>query len=285
MHCYLAGPMRSIAAFNFPAFADATARLREAGHTVFSPAERDIEVGFDPTGMAGTDEELTEVGFSLRDALGADLAWITATAEAVVVLPGWERSSGARCEAATALALGLPVVPLEVAVTEPPWQWGEHGLTITSVPDPSEGTGWPVTDGEVRVVNETTGGEKGSKLQRFDLLPVGPLTQLAEHFGRGARKYEDRNWERGYNWSLSYAALLRHLMAFWDGEDIDAETGSPHIIAVAWHALALAEFARTHPALDDRPGSLAHLPHTVPERPLDNGAMRVMPIECKRVDL
>jgi hypothetical protein len=111
----------------------------------------------------------------------------------------------------------------------------------------------PTEAAEVRVVNEKTGGEKGSKLARFDLVPVEPLILLAEHFGRGARKYADRNWEKGYDWSLSFAAMMRHAWAFWSGEDIDPETGSPHIIAVAWHAFALAEFMRRHPELDNRP--------------------------------
>lgn len=105
---------------------------------------------------------------------------------------------------------------------------------------------------EVRTVS-STGGEKGQKLARFDLIPVGPLTELAKHYGRGARKYADRNWEKGYEWSKNYAALQRHLFAFWDGEDIDEETGTPHIVAVAWHAFALAEFMNTHPEFDDRP--------------------------------
>jgi Domain of unknown function (DUF5664) len=106
---------------------------------------------------------------------------------------------------------------------------------------------------EVRVVNETTGGEKGSKLARFDLVPVGPLTRLAEHYGKGANKYADRNWERGYIWSLSYAALQRHLTAWWGGEDNDPELGSNHLDAVLFHAMALREFTDTHPELDDRP--------------------------------
>lgn len=106
---------------------------------------------------------------------------------------------------------------------------------------------------EWRVVNAETGGEKGQKLARFDLIPARPLELLAEHFGRGARKYEDRNWERGYKWSLSFGAMMRHAWAWWRGEDIDPETGSPHLVAVAWHALALQEFADKHPRLDDRP--------------------------------
>lgn len=106
---------------------------------------------------------------------------------------------------------------------------------------------------EVRTVNEQTGGEKGRKLARFDLVPVRPLTMLAEHYGKGAEKYEDRNWERGYDWSLNYAALMRHVTEWWNGETIDEETGSHHLAAVAWHAFALLEFAETHPELDDRP--------------------------------
>jgi hypothetical protein len=106
---------------------------------------------------------------------------------------------------------------------------------------------------ETRIVNAVTGGEKGQKLTRFDLIPAGPLELLAEHYGRGACKYADRNWERGYAWSLSFGAMMRHAWAFWRGEDIDEETGSPHLVAVAWHAFALLEFSARHRSLDDRP--------------------------------
>lgn len=92
---------------------------------------------------------------------------------------------------------------------------------------------------EVRVVDPTTGGEKGSKLARFSLIPPEFLWALAEHYGKGARKYADRNWERGYNWSLSVDALERHLTQWKQGEIYDPETGTHHLICVAWHACAL----------------------------------------------
>ena len=63
----------------------------------------------------------------------------------------------------------------------------------------------------------------------------------------------DRNWERGYNWSLSFGALQRHLWQFWNGEDIDEETGTPHIVSVLWHASALATFQARGKGNDDRP--------------------------------
>jgi hypothetical protein len=115
MRVYLAGPMRRQPAFNFPAFHAAAAALRNLGHEVFNPAEADENNGFDPTGMSGH-EDLSHLGFDLREALGADLAYICKRADAVVTLPGWEGSSGATAEVATAKALGLPVIPLgEVA--------------------------------------------------------------------------------------------------------------------------------------------------------------------------
>lgn len=126
----------------------------------------------------------------------------------------------------------------------------------------------------------STGGQKGVKLQRFDLIPVGPLTELAEHYGIGASKYANHQWRKGYEWSKSYAALMRHLTAFWAGFDhdvcsndpegcshVDADgnpftavredacfnhTGSHHMAAVAWHAFCLLEFKDTQPSHDDR---------------------------------
>lgn len=106
---------------------------------------------------------------------------------------------------------------------------------------------------ETRYVDPETGGEKGTKLARFDLIPEIPLYALAEHYGRGARKYEDDNWRRGYPWSISFAALNRHLWTWWNGEDLDPELGSHHLDAVAWHAFTLREFTETHPGLDNRP--------------------------------
>lgn len=110
-----------------------------------------------------------------------------------------------------------------------------------------------VTDtNEVRVTDPDTGGQKGSKLARFDLIPPQALWGLAEVYGRGARKYADRNWERGYAWGLSMAALERHYNAFKSRESIDSDTGAHHMLQVAWHAFALYTFERFELGTDDR---------------------------------
>lgn len=110
------------------------------------------------------------------------------------------------------------------------------------------------------IVNPQTGGVKGQKLARYDLIPPVALQAVAERFGEGAKKYGDRNWELGYSWSLNFAALNRHLWAFWGGEDLDPETGTPHLDAVIWHAMVLRTFMDIHPEMDDRSSDTSSTP-------------------------
>jgi hypothetical protein len=279
MRVYVAGPMRGIRAFNFPAFGTASDALADRGHTVFNPADHDRQNGFDPTGMTG-DEDLAALGFDLRGALAADMEFIARHADAVAVLTGWERSSGARAEVALAHALGLPVAHWRDIISHA-LQIGDgargipDSILITAATPPSGGllhavaremvgadpitaeaaraalADLPPQSGEVRKVS-ATGGEKGSKLARFDLLPVEALTTVAQLYGRGANKYAAHNWRRGYDWSLSFAALQRHATQFWAGEDNDEEMGLPHMAAVVFHALALLTFMTEQRQFDDR---------------------------------
>ena len=131
---------------------------------------------------------------------------------------------------------------------------------------------------EVRSVS-STGAEKGVKLAAVDLLPTGPLLKIAEHFGRGAKKYSAHNWRAGYEWSKSYAALQRHLLAFWGGEDIDEETGSPHLAAAGFHVLALLEYMETHPEFDDRYKSESREAATEVDPPAEPKPLVVLPPE------
>ena len=282
---YLAGPMRGIKEFNFPHFLAVGRDLTEEwGFEVFNPAQHDIDRGFDFSGYAGT-EDLSEIGFDLRQSLGDDLEFVAREADVVVVLHGWEKSKGARAEVATALALGIPVVRWADIAIFAAWQW-RSAPKVTEIPplwepltdhvvrnpayivsgQPSgedgewlegdtvsvwEATLGPIQEGEVRSVS-STGAEKGTKIERFDLLPTQALAKIARHFGVGAAKYAPNNWRKGYEWSKSYAALQRHLTAFWGGEDYDEETGSPHLAAVGFHVLVLLTYMDEQPGFDDR---------------------------------
>lgn len=234
MKVYLAGPMRGIPQFNFPAFKDATARLRADGYTVFSPAERDIEAGFDPIDMDGN-ENLAEHGFDLREALGADLAWITEHAHTVAVLPGWENSKGVAAEVATARALGLRVMRYTGGVDEP---------VLVPVDLPSE-------SGEVRTTS-ATGGEKGRKPLEVGAIDPLARAELGKVAAFGSAKYSRGNYLLGYDWSLCVDAMHRHMLAFESGEDRDPESGLLHTAHAAWHGLALCSFLLREVGTDDR---------------------------------
>lgn len=122
MNVYLAGPMRGRPQFNFPAFVAAGHWLRTQGLDVFNPAEQDIAThGYEPflNSEHGDMADLDGIGFDLRATLGHDIAHICESADAVVVLEGWEDSKGACAEVAVARALGLPVMELRPMVESP----------------------------------------------------------------------------------------------------------------------------------------------------------------------
>lgn len=242
---YIAGPMRGLPEYNFPAFIDAAERLRKVGYAVLSPAESDLREGFDPK----TGNHIR----SIAEYMERDFAMI-AQADGLAILPGAEHSEGTRREIFHALPLGKAVLSVDAWLaftnpyTEPPESCARlfYGSATAD-------------SGETRVTDANTGGEKCRKLARFDLLPWDALWEAAEHFGKcggngtGPGKYEDRNWERGYAWSLSFGALMRHAAAFWTREDIDAASKSRHTAAMAWHALALLAFQKRGIGTDDRP--------------------------------
>jgi hypothetical protein len=91
---------------------------------------------------------------------------------------------------------------------------------------------------------------------RMDLLSIQAIEGIAEILTFGAKKYGDRNWEKGLNYSRVFAALLRHLFAWWQGEDIDPESGLHHIDHVACNAHFLQHFIKTISGLDNRPSTL-----------------------------
>lgn len=264
--CYLAGPMRGIPAWNFPEFFRAEMLLNAWGWDVRNPAAHDVREGVNVA-----DYPILPDWFTLEGALTWDFTQIIETKN-IVLLSGWETSEGAAKELRVAEDVGAKVWTLHGDVMrQSSWDavhrlqevtnWQRRprpdvAITSKGFHDTGDITGvqWttdPRPD-EVRITDPLTGGQKGQKSARTDLLPYDALLELAEHYGRGATKYEDRNWERGYKWSLSAAAMQRHFMAWWNGEELD-EDGFPHATAFAWHALALLTFSLREIGTDDRP--------------------------------
>lgn len=87
---------------------------------------------------------------------------------------------------------------------------------------------------------------------RMDLLDFDALEGLAKVLTFGANKYAAHNWRNGISYSRLTAAMLRHLAAIQRGEDIDAESGLPHIDHLGCCWMFLSNMTKTRPDLDDR---------------------------------
>lgn len=107
--CYLSGPMRGYKEFNFPAFDAAEVEMRAQGWEVISPAQMDRAAE-----AIGPDEKEWEFGSEQMDAaIDRDFAALRALdpeTDAIVMLPGWERSVGATAELAIARWRGLRII-------------------------------------------------------------------------------------------------------------------------------------------------------------------------------
>lgn len=87
---------------------------------------------------------------------------------------------------------------------------------------------------------------------RFDLVPFSAVGEIADVLEFGAQKYSANNWCRGTEWSRYYAALCRHVFAWWQGEDLDPETGLSHLAHAGCCLLFLMEYQRNAWGTDDR---------------------------------
>lgn len=78
---YIAGPMRGIPLFNFPAFDRAADVLRSHCHYPINPADLDRKIGFDPKNLPVDYDwkNLDAIGFRIRDAAKRDLMAILTT--------------------------------------------------------------------------------------------------------------------------------------------------------------------------------------------------------------
>ncbi len=88
---------------------------------------------------------------------------------------------------------------------------------------------------------------------RLDLVPVEGIEAVADILGIGAAKYAARNWEMGMDWSRPYGAALRHLLAWFRGENVDKDTGRSHLWHAATNIFFLICYEKWGIGKDDRP--------------------------------
>lgn len=94
---YLCGPMSGIPHYNIPAFDAAARALRAKGLTIVSPAELDAPHIREACLQSRDGKDVTGHG-SWGDFLARDVKLVSDGIHGLILLPGWERSRGARLE-------------------------------------------------------------------------------------------------------------------------------------------------------------------------------------------
>lgn len=163
----------------------------------------------------------------------------------------WERDNSSAVQAAEQLIATVPdVTAYRVAKETGVTQYIAKKLigkrnksVILFPPEPSpKPEVWP-TEGRK---------DDGGKMP-WHLLPPDAVEQIVAVLKFGATKYGDRNWEKGMAWSRPFAALMRHMWAWWRGEDRDPETGLSHLAHAGCCILFLLAYEKRNTGKDDRP--------------------------------
>ena len=87
----------------------------------------------------------------------------------------------------------------------------------------------------------------------FEIIPPVVLEETAAVFQYGAEKYGIFNWRKGMPWQKLMGSILRHLMAWEDGEDTDLESNLPHLSHAIADAMMLLDYQINGLGEDNRP--------------------------------
>ena len=109
---YLAGPIRGIPQFNWPAFNAVSSCLKSQGYEVISPVDLDRDMGYS---FQSPDDYLA----ATRKLFANSVFNMILDADAVLLLPGWKKSRGAMAEIMCAKAIDLPLFVWEDGVIWP----------------------------------------------------------------------------------------------------------------------------------------------------------------------
>ena len=94
----------------------------------------------------------------------------------------------------------------------------------------------------------------GSKKVSMSVVPVPVLMELSLALREGSIKYGAFNWRATPIRMMEYYnALWRHMGAWVEGEDVDAESGLPHIVKAIATLVVLRDAQRAGQVIDDRP--------------------------------
>jgi len=254
----------------------AAATLMKRGNAVYSPIAHSHEIGKYLKMQAGGNINPRNHKFWIDQCL---VLLRSAGSVAVLKLPGWEESLGVAEEIEFAKSndihveyfdpadvdldlSGEPAQPLEYAAA-PPGTWRvPSGFTYAPLT-------WR-TDAEAPGARSTayvpTGDTKntnpkdliGTRKAPMSTVPANVLAEIGVAMLEGASKYGRHNYRAaGVRASVYYDATLRHLMSWWEGEDVDPDSGMSHIVKAITGLVVLRDAQTQGMCTDDRPPSSA----------------------------
>lgn len=83
---------------------------------------------------------------------------------------------------------------------------------------------------------------------RYDLITPHGLRRLAVHYENGAKKYSDRNWEKGIPASRMFSSAVRHLFQWVAGS-----RNEDHLSAAVWNIMCIIHYEEVMPEMIDTP--------------------------------
>ena len=94
----------------------------------------------------------------------------------------------------------------------------------------------------------------GIRKAPMSTVPAPVLFEIGLAMLEGARKYGRHNYRAvGVRTSVYYDAFMRHVAAWWEGEDVDPASGLPHLSKAAACLVVLRDSIRRGNCTDDRP--------------------------------
>lgn len=253
---YLAGPMRGYEDFNFPAFEAAASWLKSQGFDVFSPSARDLSDPDHPSNEEWREEDATfqTAPFTLAQYMAYDLKEVCSR-DAVVCLPGWEESQGARLECMVSVEVNHPVFEItweDGLALDPRATFPTGKLKLTSVsPDYVRVI---FADRSLNVIEfeeekQPPASTLPSESAARKAIPIttGVLDYFPDALVEVARVSKAGNDKHNPGQPLHHArskstdhadSLVRHML---DRGKIDGDTGCRHSAEVAWRALAMLQ--------------------------------------------
>ena len=94
----------------------------------------------------------------------------------------------------------------------------------------------------------------GIKKVPLSVVPAQVLMETGLALFEGARKYGRSNYRvAGVRASVYYDACMRHMMSWWEGEDIDKDSGISHVTKAIGGLIVLRDAMLNDKWNDDRP--------------------------------